>query len=540
MTLCTLRMLGTEIEYGIIVTDQPLLSSIVSSTHIIKSYVDSGLQENYQPPSTTTLTLGGLSHGAEKPVENTPQLSATDAQTPHQSWDYHAETPTHDARGFVVEGRVEGQPTEFGITNRMLSNGARFYVDHAHPEYSSPELSTPLQVVTWEKAGDQIMAAAIDDCELATRLQPSVSTDQPIVPRIFKNNVDNKGASYGAHENYSCSRDTPFEDFAEALTIHFVSRQIYCGAGRLGLGQFSEQPGFQISQRADYIEVDIGLETTVRRGIINTRDEPHCDAQQWRRMHVIVGDANMSDTAIFLKSGTTALVLDAIESGVSFSDLTYDNPVTALHQISRDITLTSQQAMSSGAALTALEVQREILARCTDVVNTQRGTDSFQSWKDQVLQEWSDVLDLLHTDIFSARDRVDWVAKLHLFNAYRERENLQWDDAKLHSIDLQYCEIRNGKTLFSKLVDSGRMRTMVQPESIYQAMTTPPSTTRAYRRGTLISRHHKRIMSASWESLTSVDSTGYTSHLVMADPGSGTEAECTHNPALLDIDHIAT
>src|SRR5699024_8682154 len=236
------------------------------------------------------------------------------ARTKGTRWDYEVESPLRDARGFDL-GRERGpapiiDSDEVGAANLILTNGARLYVDHAHPEYSAPEVLDPLDAVIWDKAGERIM-------EAASRHLASVPGNPRL--QLYKNNVDGKGASYGTHENYLMRRDTPFEDIAAGLIPFFASRQVVCGSGRVGLGQSGEDPGFQLSQRADYIEVEIGLETTLKRGIINTRDEPHADSERHRRLHVIVGDANLAETSTYLKVGATALVLDLIEEGVDLS-----------------------------------------------------------------------------------------------------------------------------------------------------------------------------------------------------------------------------
>ena len=217
---------------------------------------------------------------------------------------------------------------DLGLANVILTNGARLYVDHAHPEYSTPECTTPLDIVRWDKAGEQI---ALDACRFA-----SVTGEGDLL--LYKNNTDNKGASYGAHENYLVRRSTPFGDIVRHLTPFFVSRQVVCGAGRVGLGQDGHGDGFQISQRADYFEVEVGLETTLKRPIINTRDEPHADPEKYRRLHVILGDANLSEISTYLKVGTTALVLTMIEDRFLTADLSVSRPVASLKHVSHDPT----------------------------------------------------------------------------------------------------------------------------------------------------------------------------------------------------------
>ena len=281
------RVMGTEVEYGISVQGQPSANPMVASSQIVNAY------------ATST------------------------AKARRARWDFEEESPLRDARGFDMSRQVAdaSQLTDedLGLANVILTNGARLYVDHAHPEYSSPEVTSPLAVVRWEKAGEQVMLDA-------SRMAAQVPGSTPIL--LYKNNTDNKGASYGAHENYLMRRSTPFAEIVRHLTPFFVSRQVVCGAGRVGIGQdgrdTTPERGFQISQRADYFEVEVGLETTLKRPIINTRDEPHADPALYRRLHVIIGDANLAEISIYLKVGTTSLVLAMIEDGFIDTDFAVD------------------------------------------------------------------------------------------------------------------------------------------------------------------------------------------------------------------------
>jgi proteasome accessory factor A len=370
----------------------------------------------------------------------------------------------------------------------ILTNGARLYVDHAHPEYSAPECTDPLDAVVWDKAGERVMEAAarhVASVPGAAKLQ------------LYKNNVDGKGASYGSHENYLMSRQTPFSAVISGLTPFLVSRQVIVGSGRVGIGPAGDEPGFQLSQRADYIEVEVGLETTLKRGIINTRDEPHADADKYRRLHVIVGDANLAEYSTYLKVGTTALVLDMIESGIRFDDLKLDEPVRALHQISHDPTLKVKVSLANGRKYTGLDLQfayHEMAA-----ANLERtGADEASK---EVLRVWGEILDALARDPAETADRLDWPAKLRLLEGYRARDQLAWGAPRLRLVDLQYSDVRMDKGLYNRLVTRGSMQRLVTEEEVRAAITTPPSDTRAYFRGRALEKYATSIAAASWDSV---------------------------------------
>lgn len=450
------RVMGSEVEYGIVVQGQPHANPMVSSTHVVNSYASA--------------------HGL----------------TRRARWDFEEENPLRDARGFDV-GRDVADPSQLtdedlGLSNVILTNGARLYVDHAHPEYASPEVTNPLDVVLWEKAGEHVMRRG---AELAAGIPGSA----PIV--LYKNNVDNKGAAYGSHENYLMRRDVPFDSIVEHLTPFFASRQVFTGAGRVGRGQDGSIHAFQISQRADYFEVGVGLETTLKRPIINTRDEPHADPRKYRRLHVIVGDANLSEIAIYLKHGTTSLVLSMIEAGFLKPGLALSTPVSALHEISHDASLTTTVELADGRRLTALQLQGEYLEQARAFVAREGGDEQTHD----IVTRWEDVLTRLGRDPFECADELDWVAKLSLLNRYRDRDGLDWGDAKLHLVDVQYHDVRLHKGLYHSLVRSGRMKRLVSDEQIAEAVAVPPVDTRAYFRGMCLTRFAQDISAASWDSV---------------------------------------
>ena len=404
-------------------------------------------------------------------------------------WDYEEENPLRDARGFERSQPDVVVEDESGLVNIILPNGSRYYVDHAHPEYSSPECSNARDAVIWDKAGEKI-------------LEDSIAAAQPLLREgervfIYKNNSDGKGNSYGTHENYLVDRTTPFPQLVKHLTPFFVTRQVYTGAGKLGAENGAEDVDYQLSQRADFFEVEVGLETTFKRPIINTRDEPHADPERYRRLHVIVGDANMAELATYLKIGATSLLLRMIEDDFITDDFSLAQPVRSMRAVSHDVTCGATVELVDGRKLTAVELQWEYL-KLTKKYAQDNETDP---GSDLVLERWENVLEGLERDPMSLASELDWVAKLKLMEAYRDRDGLSWDDSKLKLIDLQYHDVQRNKGLYWKLVRSGKMRTLVDDAEIAHAVDNPPIDTRAYFRGECLRRFSESIVAASWDAL---------------------------------------
>src|SRR5881398_1071235 len=483
------RIMGTEVEYGVSVPGQPGANPMVTSSQVVNAY-----------GARPELTRGGRAR-----------------------WDYEEESPLRDARGFSYSGALY-DPAEaladedLGLANVILTNGARLYVDHAHPEYSTPEVTNPRDAVIWDKAGERVMVAA---AEHAAASIPGAAGIQ-----LYKNNTDNKGASYGCHENYLMRRQTPFADIVRNLTPFFVSRQVVVGAGRVGVGQDGRQHGFQISQRADFFEVEVGLETTLKRPIINTRDEPHADPERYRRLHVIIGDANLSEVSTYLKLGTTALVLAMIEerwftdTGV---DLSVEAPVASLRAVSHDYTLKHQVTLRDGRRLTAVQLQMEFLEQARKFTEDRYGTDVDDQTTD-VLDRWESVLTRLTDDPTSLSHELDWVAKLQLLQGYRDREGLEWDAHKLQLVDLQYSDVRPDKGLYNRLVARGRMQRMATDAEVDRAVTEPPTDTRAYFRGRCLSKYADEVAAASWDSVIFDVGRESLQRVPMLEPLRGTQA----------------
>jgi Pup amidohydrolase len=454
------RVMGTETEYGISVPGNPGANAMLISSQIVNAYA-----------------------------------APSPARSRRTRWDFEEENPLRDARGFDLARDVAdtSQLTDedVGLANVILTNGARFYVDHAHPEYSGPECTNPRDALIWDRAGERIMAEA-------SRRAALVPNTPPI--NLYKNNTDNKGASYGTHENYLMRRETPFADIVRHLTPFFVSRQVVTGSGRVGIGQDGRGDGFQISQRADFFEVEVGLETTLKRPIINTRDEPHAVAEKYRRLHVIIGDANLAEVSTYLKLGTTALVLAMIEDQFLSVDLTVDRPVATLHAVSHDPTLRELVTLRSGRTLTAVQLQMEYAEQARKYVEDRFGSDTDPVTAD-VLDRWESVLGRLETDPMSLSRELDWVAKLQILEGYRQRDGLDWGSHRLEAVDLQYSDVRPDKGLYQRLEATGRFDRIVTDAEIDRAVTEPPHDTRAYFRGRCLAKYPDEVAAASWDSV---------------------------------------
>ncbi len=503
------KVMGTEIEYGITVKGDPDFDPISSCVLLVNAYRED--------------------HAGEI------------------LWDYDQENPLADARGFQVDGEKYTPNQQENIArNKTLVNGARYYVDHAHPEYSSPEVTGPRAAVLWDKAGERIMAAAAERVAATAGLGPV---------RLYKNNTDSKGASYGCHENYLLRRSTPFADIVSGLTAFLVTRQVYCGAGRVSLGADGSRPGYQLSQRADFIEVEVGLETTLKRPIVNTRDEPHASADKYRRLHVIIGDANLVEPATYLKMGTTALVLAMIEDGEVPPGLTLASPVPSLHAVSHDPALQTRIPLRDGRELTALDVQWCYLEAAKAYVerrpeaaaalsvgdlppdSVSRVQEAARAETHDVLRRWEDVLTRLGRDPMGCHRDVEWVAKLRLLRGYAERESLDWTHPRLAAIDLQWSDVRPSHGLYYRLAARGALDRLIEEEELAAAAARPPEDTRAYFRGECLARYGASVAAASWDSVIfDVPGRGALQRVPTPEPLRGTRA---HVGALLSASPTA-
>jgi len=445
------KICGIETEYGIL-TRGPNLNPVNGSSILINAYV-----------SDHTRRIG---------------------------WDYMHERPGHDARGWGVD--YTAPEMEYHLVNTVLTNGARYYVDHAHPEISTPECRTAFETLLYDRAAEEIVRLSMEG------LKEILAPDQEIV--LYKNNSDGKGNSYGCHENYLVARSYPFGRLATLITPHFVTRQIYTGAGKVGCEAPDSEPdsiAFQISQRADFFEEEIGLETTLKRPIVNTRDEPHCDPQKYRRLHVIVGDANMSETATYLKVGSTAIVLSMIEDEALIDPVILSQPVPAMRQVSYDLTLSSLLQLDDGRKMSALDIQWTFF-ESAQAYQRSRGLESVGvSDGEHIIDLWGRTLEGLSHDPSSLAHTLDWVAKKRLIEGYADRHGLRPSDPRLKAIDLQYSDMRPDKCLASKV---GLTR-ILDHESVVRAIDNPPDSTRAYFRGQCLKKWPESIAAANWDSM---------------------------------------
>jgi proteasome accessory factor PafA2 len=484
------KVMGVETEYGITVRNQPDFNPILSSLLLINSY------ETYRSSRIR--------------------------------WDYEAESPLRDARGFeYMEEKDVPSKEESRLINLILSNGARFYVDHAHPEYSSPETTNPRDLVIWDRAGERIL-------NLARQRAESVSPPEQRI-LIYKNNTDYKGNSYGTHENYLMDRRVPFARIVQHLMPFFVTRQIYTGAGKVGAENNAEPCEYQISQRADFLETEVGLETMHSRPIVNTRDEPHADPEKYRRLHVIVGDANMSEVTTYLKVGTLAIVLSMVEDDTIDRDFSLEGPVAAYRQVSRDLGCRPPVRLKVGRTVTPIDLQREYLALAHDYYREREA----EPWMRDVLARWEQTLDRLERDPLSLNRELDWVIKRVLIENYMDRHGLDWADSRVQMLDLQYHDVRPGKGLYYKMEEAEAVERVVTDDEITKAIYDPPKDTRAYFRGMCLQRYADEIVSASWDSVIFDLKEGPLKKIFMLEPLRGTEAHVrqllTESPTASDL-----
>ncbi len=446
-----------------------------------------------------------------------------------------------------MQRRIMGIETEFGITctfhgqrrlspdevarylfrrvvswgrssNVFLRNGSRLYLDvGSHPEYATAECDDLLSLIAHDKAGERILQDLVVDAE-ARLAEEGIGGDI----YLFKNNTDSAGNSYGCHENFLIARAGEFSRIADGLIPFLVTRQLIAGAGKIL--QSPRGASYCLSQRADHIWEGVSSATTRSRPIINTRDEPHADAERYRRLHVIVGDSNMSQTTTFLKVGSAALVLEMIEAGISLRDFTFDNPIRAIREISHDITGRRTVRLASGSEISALDAQMEYYSKAVDYVAS-RGTDPIS---ERVLDLWGRTLKGVETGDLSGVDtEIDWVIKKKLIDSYAARNGMELSDPRIAQIDLTYHDVRPGRGLHSLLVKKGMAATIVTDDEITAATTVAPQTTRAKLRGEFVAAAQDagRDYTVDWVHLKLNDQAQRT--VLLKDPFRNTDDRVT-------------
>ncbi len=473
-----MRLFGIETEYGIIREDQEQSDPVVESMELVRAYISDKFE---------------------------------------QTWDYTGEDPHADQRGFRVTGLQQDVEEEQFATidahrsfsfyemksDLVLPNGARFYNDHTHPEYSTPECSTLQELIAHDRAGERIIQHAAN-----TR---NAALGSPAV-QLYKNNTDLHGHSYGCHDNYLISRSLPFDQVSRDLIPFLITRQIVAGAGKIGIeGQDRPyQPGrYQLSQRADFMETALSVDTMHNRPILNTRDEPHANPRKYRRLHLIVGDANMCEFATALKVGTTQVVLDLITKNAA-PRFEIDNPVAAIKTISRDPDLKATVALTSGKTITALEIQAAYLAAAKRAF---AGMDADVEW---ILANWEATLTLLERNRTELIGRIDWVTKQWLLESFAQEERLEWTDPWLASLDLEYHHIAPERGLFLGLEQEGKTYRLCSDDDIRSAILQGPVTTRGGIRGLCIKKFRHEIQAVQWERIQ-LKSLTQSQHFDMSD-----------------------
>lgn len=472
------RLYGIETEYGIAVEGRGANDLIAESIALVRSYAGKCVADR---------------------------------------WNYRGEDPRRDMRGFSVD-HLSTNPDDAQFdqsggprlsiaeerSDRVLANGARLYNDHGHPEYSTPECSNLRDLVAHDRAGERV----VWECALARMAAQSSSSSSSFAgprdsitttsstPRtiaIYKNNTDYSGASYGTHECYLMQRSVPPDALIQGLIPFFVTRQIFAGAGKVGAGT-QVDPGFQLSQRAEFFTTDASVDTLHNRPIVNTRDEPHASPTKYRRLHVIVGDANMSEWATAMKAGTTSLVIGLLEQGWK-PPFKLNHPVGAIREISRDQTLQWMVCLEGGRSAYAIDIQRAYLEEARKRL---AGLSADADW---TLNEWDTILTDLSDNITSAADRVDWIAKRQMLEQYMAAEGMQWGDPIMQSLDLAYHDVDPDSGLYYGLEAAGQMRRLVTDARIASAMSCPPEDTRAFIRGMFVERFAPSVRSIGWNGI---------------------------------------
>ena len=422
------------------------------------------------------------------------------------NWAYSRERSHQDMRGFNVPSLAQDEEEDaFCVedrkrpysywemkSDRVLENGARFYNDHTHPEYSTPECGSIFQLVAHDLAGERI----VFECARLRNQDDKVGR-----VCVFKNNTDYIGHSYGTHDNYLISRRLPFDHWVEGLVPFLVTRQLYAGAGKVGseLRDNNTFSGLQLAQRSDFIETVLSIETMTQRPIINTRDEPHATQDKYRRLHLILGDANMSPYATALKVGTTRLILTLIGEDKLKLPVALEDPVKDVKAISQDLTGTIALKRTNGKTITSLEIQESYLEAADKNLSGQ-----CKEW-DWVLREWARTLDELKNNPEKLADRIDWAIKKDIFTRFIDSEGVNWDDPWIKSLDLEYHNLDPERGLYRGLEQTGSVYSMFSESEIQLAIKQPPEDTRALIRGLAVKHGTDKIKNIHWTGIEFTD-----------------------------------
>jgi Pup amidohydrolase len=411
-------------------------------------------------------------------------------------WDYGCEMPFKSALHRRMERpQVRISEAENALINNALTNGARYYVDHTHPEYATPECRSARDVIACDKAGERIVERS------RQRVNASLNGTHEV--RVYKNNSDHKGNSYGCHENYTVEAHTYQELFRDTglreLVPFLVSRQILCGAGKTGQeNSVGTQAGYQLSQRADFCETVFNIKTMSSRPLLNTRDEPHADRRRFRRLHIILGDANMSEVSTYLKVGTTQLVLRMIEDRAITRAVPLDAPVQAVWDISRDMTCKTKVKLRDGRRVDAIELQSAYL----EMAQAYSATHELNAEERDVLKRWERTLRLLREDPMHLRRELDWVIKKWFLEQQISRHGLDWNAPRLRQLDILYHCTEPSKSLFYLLQNSGEVERLIDDEAIAHFLTQPTDDTRAYTRAMCLEKYGEAVWAVNWERVT--------------------------------------
>lgn len=494
------RPVGIETEYGLNCEGFPGTTSI------------GGVAWGSARPGTGsgTGTAATPSAAVDFAYEASRIVRCADLPGAFRGWDYQGEDPYRDLRGMRVDrlardphdlespsDRSRALSREELLANTVLLNGARYYNDHNHPEYCTEAAISVMELVAHDKAGERILLA----CEQRRNAELAAEFGGNTRVRLLKNNTDYHGRTYGTHENYLFSRTVPLDIIVQAMTPFFVARQLYAGAGKVGIETSggAVQPGFQLSQRADFFEERIGINTTAQRPIFNTRDEPHANKSKYRRLHMIIGDANRSEWATAMKVGTTALVLDLVEDGW-VPGIELRDPVVALKVYSRSHDLMAAAPLTDGRQVRAVDILERYYEAATRAFH---GRDDETDW---LLAQWREALRALAGDPAPLADRLDWLAKLKLYNQIRRAGGSSgaesWGNPALRRLDLAYHLVDPDLSLYDALVKQGRVRRLVTDADVDNALKTGPQHTRGAVRALLLARFGPAIRKIEWDSVT--------------------------------------